>query len=105
MLTHDDAQALQNATVSLLQYVSQLLSLIDNVALLDMLCAFATVATSSAGQYVRPKMTESGPIAIVDGRHVLLENRADSSCQVLRPCFGLSQASQVASAVQTSACR
>ena len=66
----------------LLQHMDRLHCLIDNLALLDMLCAFAVVACSSGGQYVRPKVTEAGPIAIVDGRHVLLEFMEDRECQV-----------------------
>ena len=76
-------QVLHNATVNLLRHVSRLQCLTDNLALLDMLCAFAAVACSTGGQYVRPKMTDAGPIAIVDGRHVLLENLEDSECQVM----------------------
>ena len=68
--------------MNLLQHVSRLHCLTDNIALLDMLCAFASVACLSGGQYVRPKMTEYGPLAIVEGRHVLLENR-DNDFQVL----------------------
>lgn len=69
---------LQASASSLVQHVRRLHCLTDNIALLDMLCAFAMVACSSSGPYVRPKMTAVGPIAIVDGRHALLENEDDN---------------------------
>ncbi|KAK9800728.1 hypothetical protein WJX73_001198 [Symbiochloris irregularis] len=75
------AQVLQATSSRVLQHVQRLHCLTDNLALLDMLCAFASVATLSNGPYVRPKLTEAGPLAIVDGRHVLLENMEDTECQ------------------------
>lgn len=79
-------QVLQATSTRVLQHVQRLHCLTDNLALLDMLCAFASVATLSNGQYVRPKLTDSGPLAIVDGRHVLLENMEDTECQVQASC-------------------
>ena len=79
-------KVLQATTANLLRHVSRLHCLTDNIALLDMLCALATVACTSGGQYVRPKMTDLGPIAIVEGRHVLLENINERECQVRSMC-------------------
>lgn len=41
-------------------YLPLLHRLLDNLALLDMLAAFAQVAGGSSGQYVRPVLTEAG---------------------------------------------
>lgn len=79
------SQVLQTATVSLLQHMSRLRCLIDNIALLDMLCSCATVACMANEPYVRPKITQAGPIAIVNGRHVMLEHTEDAECQVAAP--------------------
>lgn len=47
---------------------------IDAVALLDMLASFATLVVTSDGSYVRPALTEGGgPLAIVEGRHPIVE--------------------------------
>ena len=46
---------------------------VDAVALLDMLASFATLAVTE-GSYVRPALTEGGgPLAIVEGRHPIVE--------------------------------
>lgn len=47
--------------------------LVDAVALLDMLAGFARVAGSEGRSYVRPVLTEAGPLVIVEGRHAVLE--------------------------------
>ena len=76
-------------------YLPLLHRLVDAVALLDMLAGFARVAAGGIGgvgvgdsaqgrqqqqqlqqlPYVRPVLTEGGPIAIVEGRHPVLERQ------------------------------
>lgn len=40
-----------------------------------MLCSFATITATSSKKYVRPKLVENGPIAILQGRHPVQELR------------------------------
>ncbi|KIZ06394.1 DNA mismatch repair protein MSH4 [Monoraphidium neglectum] len=47
--------------------------IIDSVALLDMLVSFFQAVTGSPHEYVRPRITPSGPLAVTAGRHPLLE--------------------------------
>jgi DNA mismatch repair ATPase MutS len=54
-------------------YLPLLRRLLDGVALLDMLAGFSAVAAYSARSYVRPTLTEAGPLALVEARHPLLE--------------------------------
>ena len=61
-------------------YLPLLHRLVDNIALLDMLAGFSLVASGcGAGpadggrQYVRPALTEAGPLALVEARHPVLE--------------------------------
>jgi len=66
-------------------YLPLLHRLVDGVALLDMLAGFSLVASGCGGgrgaasaastgrQYVRPVLTEGGPIALVEARHPVLE--------------------------------
>lgn len=69
-------------------YLPLLHRLVDGVALLDMLAGFSLVASGCRGgggrgairacggagrQYVRPVLTEGGPIALVEVRHPVLE--------------------------------
>lgn len=56
-------------------YLPLLHRLVDGVALLDMLAGFSLVASGDpAGrQYVRPVLTEAGPLALVEARHPVLE--------------------------------
>lgn len=49
----------------------------DNIALLDVLCAYRVAVTESSGEYVQPTCMERGPIAIVGGHHPLIENCLD----------------------------
>ena len=48
--------------------------LTDNLALLDMLCALAAAVADSGGavDFVRPQLTEKGPLAIVKVFRVML---------------------------------
>nr|AKI32388.1 DNA mismatch repair protein MSH4 [Watanabea reniformis] len=66
-------QVLDGLVTMVLQRMGLLHKLTDNMALLDKLCAFAGVVRDSVTKYVRPKCTEEGPLAIVEGRHPLLE--------------------------------
>ncbi|GAB4817899.1 hypothetical protein N2152v2_004945 [Parachlorella kessleri] len=63
-------------------YLPVLHRLLDSLALLDLLQSLAHVAACSTGQYVRPVLTETGPIAIVEGRHPVLEQL---ECQQYQP--------------------
>ena len=67
------SQVLDGMRSRILDRVVLLHKLTDNLALLDMLCALAAAVQDGAGEYVRPRCTEGGPIAIVQGRHPLLE--------------------------------
>ncbi|DBA95622.1 TPA: hypothetical protein ACH3X3_013469 [Trebouxia sp. C0006] len=71
-----------DATVAVIaQHISHLHKLIDNIALLDMLCSLATVVSRNSEPYVIPQCTQTGPIAIVEGRHPIIETRDDMSFQ------------------------
>ncbi|PSC68890.1 DNA mismatch repair MSH4 [Micractinium conductrix] len=73
------------ATRIVATYLPLLHRLVDSLALLDMLAGFAAVASgagvkggrgggaSSDRQYVRPVLTQGGPLALVEARHPLLE--------------------------------
>ena len=74
-------QILDGVRAKVLSKMDILHTLADNIALLDMLCSFATVAVSSDAQYVRPQCTEDGPIAIVNGRHPLLDAQKETEYQ------------------------
>ncbi len=64
------AQVLDNLSHRIITtHLPPLHRLVDGVALLDMLCGFARFACGSEG-YVRPTLTEQGPLAIVGGRQV-----------------------------------
>ena len=67
------SQVLDGVRSRILDRVVLLHKLTDNLALLDMLCALAAAVQDGAGEYVRPRCTEGGPLAIVQGRHPLLE--------------------------------
>ncbi|KAG1665887.1 hypothetical protein FOA52_005376 [Chlamydomonas sp. UWO 241] len=47
--------------------------LIDAVALLDVMLAFSQVVGASRDSYVRPQLSAGGPLAVVQGRHPVLE--------------------------------
>lgn len=50
-----------DATVAVIaQHISHLHKLIDNIALLDMLCSLATVVSRSSEPYVIPQCTQTG---------------------------------------------
>ena len=67
------SQVLDGVRSRILDRVVLLHKLTDNLALLDMLCSLAAAVQAGAASYVRPRCTEGGPIAIVQGRHPLLE--------------------------------
>ena len=81
LMTPYDLQALEGLLQSVLEHISILRKLTDNIALLDMLSAFAGVVKNSEATYVKPKCTLDGPIAIVQGRHPLLELDEDTHYQ------------------------
>ena len=49
------------------------------VALLDMLAAFASFVQLSGGTYVRPKLGDGGPLILKQCRHPLLEAQGEAS--------------------------
>lgn len=68
-------QGLEGAICTIAQHLGLLRKLLDSIALLDMLCSFATIATTSSKKYVRPKLEDNGPVAILQGRHPVHELR------------------------------
>ncbi|CAL8469479.1 g9020 [Coccomyxa elongata] len=66
-------QILEGTASSACQYLSMLHRLIDGLALLDMLASFALAIRQADSTYVRPQLTEHGPMAIMEGRHPLVE--------------------------------
>lgn len=67
-------QVLERVLSHLRQNLTFLHKLVDNIALLDVLCAFRVAVTESHGEFVRPTCVPHGPIAIVGGHHPLVEN-------------------------------
>jgi DNA mismatch repair ATPase MutS len=60
------AQVLDQLVSDILRSIHLVHKLVDSIALLDMLAAFAHhVACCSAGPYSRPQVTCKGPLAIV----------------------------------------
>jgi len=55
------------------QHLGKVKKQIDSIAELDMIAAFAHMAVSQDG-YVKPVLTESGPLVIQDGRHATMEH-------------------------------
>jgi len=55
------------------EHLGTLHRLIDGLALLDMLAGFARRLEATGLKYVRPTLTESGPLALVECRHPVLE--------------------------------
>ena len=53
-------QVLDATVTAIAQHISHLHKLIDNLALLDMLCSLATVVNRSSEPYVVPQCTPSG---------------------------------------------
>ncbi|EIE21559.1 hypothetical protein COCSUDRAFT_17595 [Coccomyxa subellipsoidea C-169] len=74
-------QILEGTVSTACQRLSMMHRLIDSVALLDMLASFALAISQSDGNYVRPQLTEHGPMAIVEGRHPLVEQLMDTEYQ------------------------
>ncbi|KAK9808717.1 hypothetical protein WJX72_002463 [[Myrmecia] bisecta] len=70
-------QVLEGAVAEVADHLGTLHKLLDNLSLLDMLCSFAHVAAASDGSYVRPRCTKHGPIAVMGGRHPILEQLED----------------------------
>lgn len=66
-------QVLSKLVSYLLGNMPLLQNLLDNIALLDMLCSLATAVSSATGQHVRPQLYSEGPLAIIQGRHPLVE--------------------------------
>jgi len=60
-------QILHGLRSYILERINLLHKLTDNLALLDMLCAFAAAVAESGGggDFVRPQLTDNGPLAIV----------------------------------------
>lgn len=70
-------QVLEQVLSHLRQNLMFLHKLIDNVALLDVLCAFRVAVTESHGEFVKPNCMPNGPVAIVGGHHPLVESSLD----------------------------
>eukprot|EP00884_Botryococcus_braunii_P005264 jgi/Botrbrau1/14739/Bobra.0108s0083.2 len=70
-------QVLERLLSHLRQNLPFLYKLVDNIALLDVLCAYRVAVTESNGEYVQPTCMPQGPIAIVGGHHPLIENSLD----------------------------
>lgn len=66
-------------------HIDVLFVFVDGVALLDMLCSFAEMAASSGQTFCRPVLTESGPLVIQDGRHIILMSLEERSGSVFGP--------------------
>lgn len=45
---------------------------VDSIALLDVLCSFAELANKTPSSFSRPIITESGPMVVSEGRHIIL---------------------------------
>eukprot|EP00890_Picochlorum_soloecismus_P004160 jgi/Picsp_1/4745/NSC_02114-R1_muts protein homolog 4 len=56
------------------QHLGKVKKQIDSIAELDMTVAFAHMAVSQDGSYVKPVFTASGPLVIQDGRHATMEH-------------------------------
>lgn len=67
------SQRLEGAASTLAQQVDVLRKLLDSLALLDLLCSLAIVAKESPRKYIRPRLEDDGPIAILQGRHPVKE--------------------------------
>ncbi|KAF8065536.1 wdr82 [Scenedesmus sp. PABB004] len=63
---------LEGLVARLLQHMPLLLRTLDNIALLDLLVAFFHAVAGSEGEFCRPLLSASGPLAITKGRHPLL---------------------------------
>lgn len=59
---------------TILERMNSLHKLSESLALLDMMFSFANLVTLG-GEYVRPQITKTGPIAIKSGRHPILEKK------------------------------
>nr|AKI32522.1 DNA mismatch repair protein MSH4 [Gloeotilopsis sterilis] len=55
--------------------------LIDNVALLDTLCAMSQFAMENGSVYTRPQLIECGPLAVIEGRHPIMDCLEDCEFQ------------------------
>ena len=75
-------QVLVGTLAEVAQHIGYLHKLIDNIALLDMLCSLATVANKSCEPYVVPECTQSGCPSKLDTAQVI---KAES-CAFEPPC-------------------
>ncbi|GAX80290.1 hypothetical protein CEUSTIGMA_g7728.t1 [Chlamydomonas eustigma] len=66
-------QVLDSLIGELSQHMSLLLRLVDNMALTDVMVAFSEASCSAPLPYCRPKLTRDGKVAILQGRHPVLE--------------------------------
>lgn len=81
MMAAGDMQILEGLLAEIGQHMGTLRRLTDSIALLDMLCSLAHVASTKDPPYVRPAVGEEGSIAIIAGRHPTLECRQEGRCQ------------------------
>lgn len=58
-------QALDHLVTALTTQLPLLQCLVDGVAMMDVMAAFAAVSTSGTEEYVRPQLHQEGPLAIV----------------------------------------
>eukprot|EP00775_Hariotina_reticulata_P012444 gene12444-12581_t len=66
-------QVLEKLVDQLLSHMSLLQQMLDNVSLLDMLLSLFHAVGGADGDWVRPQLYDSGPLAITGGRHPLLQ--------------------------------
>jgi len=76
-------RAVNDLLADLREHIGPLLAVADAVALLDMLSAFAYLVSIS-DTFSRPEFSQSGPLAIRQGRHPMSRFFAGSEAL---PCF------------------
>ena len=64
--------------VTVRSYSDILFVFVDSIALLDMLCSFAELVNHHPTIYSKPIITDTGPLVINEGRHLILLSSLDS---------------------------
>jgi len=72
--------ALDACAAMVREQLSTVTALVEGVALLDVLCAYASLVSSSERTFVRPVFTRDGPIAVQGGRHPILDATGRDTC-------------------------
>ena len=68
-------EILENISTDILEeYLPSLRRITDGIAILDMVCGFARKLAETRRSYARPTLTPTGPVALVDLRHPILES-------------------------------